>query len=457
MSLSLYNNDEKIELNYTVENNINPTDDYLKNMLKRIYFGRSIYFGGANPNDYSYYDKLITYTQNNYQLLPSMFTNGHIKLFDENNNLIGIADLSKAYSGADTQRGTVNVNECDYDVTNNAYNYKISIDFPTSAANGTIKTIKFYAYPYYDPKFSRKENEISQYYYNNIYTKICLSNNEVDSYGLNFNTTYLENGSMIYFDNFYHTLKYNNKIYNTTGISFMYYINGKFYTIDDNLSDSKSINITELVLNDEELTVTKSNNIATIDLSSYITDTNWYNKIALSSYNNNIYLYLFDDSDSYDTSDKVLIVKLDENKNIVNNFNFTSIDKDIFYLLNMNNLYNKKNVTILVGNNNRNNYLNIDYENDIFEFKGCRDITPLSEKDNYIYLNNNSSDITSVYDGSKILIKCNDKKYGIIELDENDYLVDQCERKNPLIYTFKEPVTKTSKQTMKLVFDITIS
>ena len=452
MSLSLYNNDEKIELNYTVENNINPTDDYLKNMLKRIYFGRSIYYGGAKPDD-SDYDKLITYTQDNYQLLPSMFTNGHIKLFDENNNLIGIADLSKAYSGTDTQRGTVNINECDYDVTNNAYNYKISIDFPTSAANGTIKTIKFYSYPYYDRKFSDIENQINQYYYNNIYTKICQSNRNVYTYGLNFNTTYLENGSMIYFDNFYHTLKYNNKIYNTTGISFIYYINGKFYTIDDNLSDSKSINITELVLNDEELTVTKSNNITTIDLSSYITNTNWYNKIALSSYNNNIYLYLFDDDNSSIT-DRVLIVKLDENKNIVNNFNFTYINKDIFYLLNMNNLYNKKNVTILVGHE-QDNYLNIDYENDIFEFKGNKDISSLSEKDNYIYLNN-SSYITNSY-GSGILIKHNDKKYGIIELDDNDYFVDQCERKNPLIYTFNEPVTKTSKQTMKLVFDITIS
>ena len=441
MSLSLYNNDEKIELNYTVENNINPTDDYLKNMLKRIYFGRSIYYGGAKPDD-SDYDRLIAYTQDNYQLLPSMFTNGHIKLFDENNNLIGIAELSGPYSGTDTQRGTVNVNECDYDVTNNAYNYKISIDFPTSAANGTIKTIKFYSYPYYDKKFSDIENQINQYYYNNIYTKICQSIHDIDNYQSNFNTTYLENGSMIYFDNFYHTLKYNNKIYNTTGISFMYYINGKFYTVDNNLSDSKSINITELVLNDEELTITKSNNITTIDLSS-ITNIDQYNKFTLSSYNNNIYLYLFDDSDSYDTSDRVLIVKLDENKNI-------------FYLLNMNNLYNKKNVAILVGDNNRNNYLNIDYENDIFEFKECRDITPLSEKDNYIYLNNNSSDITTIY-GSDILIKCNDKKYGIITLDDNNYLVDQCERKNPLIYTFNEPVTKTSKQTMKLVFDITIS
>ena len=448
MTLTLYNNDEKIEVNYTVENNINPTDDYLKNMLKRIYFSKSIYFGGgAAENNHL----LTTYTQNNYQLLPSMFTNGHIKLFDENNNIIGIADLSTSYSGTDTYRGSVNINECTDDVTNNAYSYKLVVDFPTSAGNGTIKNIKFYPYPYYNKKFTDIETYLKPYYYNNMYTRIRVSNVVDNNIIFYFKTIYLENGDLIFVNGYNKTLKYKNKVYDLIDIylNYVYLMNGKLYTIENNLSDSKTLNIVELIVDDDTLTVVKSDNKITIDLSTINNISNGIDP-SIISYNNYIYLYLFDSTSG---SNRDIIIKLDQEGNIIKHFTIENRNW-INGTFAMNQFYNnKKNIVAWRLDENNCRCFISDYENDIFEYKAKTISSLYGEEESFAYNCYTDNNISN----NSLRIKWKDKMYSVIRFNESSYFTDIYETKNPLIYTFNEPIVKTSNQTMKLVFNITIS
>lgn len=452
--ITILRDNEKVAVNYSVEDKLIPTDLEIKQILKKILY--TSIEARATATQYSPPITLL----NGMYARPNMFTEGHIKLYDENDNAIATADFNSAYSGTDKTRGSINMLESyNYIIMNKCIN-RIVVDFPTSVINGNVKKIKLFPYPNYVTLQSSNIPSVSHDY-------IYFTSPNPPRSMLNGDIYYCtdENQDMLIFEKGYgaylsNRVIYKNKIYKFTppsDLTHFFYTDKKFYyaNIDKNLK----IKLVELSIDELNGSINVTDNVINFDLlldagiSIQGSVGDYSNIHGIHIYNGNFYMI----GNFYQSGTKFFLAKYDENGTFVNikYASYTNGSSMGFKELNCIQPY-PVNGVIKKASFGTADFV-VDFENETIVVNYNRSVDKFG--DHCIYIKDIENCLV-VYNKPGRIIEGNifksTKVGGVSFISTLIYSETSQKKDSVLDITFNEPIAKTDQQTLKIILDIEI-
>lgn len=445
--LQIERNGELINVDYTVENNLLLNVNELKTIVKNTLYGD--YFSRTTRNS-SYSDTYMPPSSTVFsssKVKPGLFSYGCVELINENDTVIGNADLYLAYSGEDTVRGSINLNESFHIIDDNKVKVRLVVDFPTHASIGEVRKVRL------TPK--------------NPYRTEVLGEKDTKSYEVKYSTDSASSttGVSLLYDENYNLMVANKKFISYKGK--MYYFGQaeskriictgtKFYYIDnligtDTTTDT-TISLTELIFNHSALTVLKGDTY-TISFSQASSSHKFHNLVGVKEIEGVVRFGLINNSSS---AKKIRFIDCDPNTfEIIEERSWVSVDSTFA-------VYDKFDVPLdeegvyRVHNTNK---LALNFKTmalvTVGEYKGC--MTSITKEmpfcsnnatRGYLVDNEGNEYVCYRHSSSQYALGGYGSHYKIYKINNGTW--------TPLTITLDDPMVKGPEQTLKIILNIEI-